>query len=122
MPEIKKDEIREERIDMEIIVDAYGTEEQAMGWYYYLEDKIQFPFTARCIKNVGKSPLRKGEEVIVIKMADEEECSHGMFVEINWNNRSFYIPLEQLQPINTDDETMEAVEDWHYWIARGYEL
>ena len=33
-----KDEAREERIHMEIIVDAYGPEEQAMGWYNYLDD------------------------------------------------------------------------------------
>ena len=32
----RRDEHREERISMEIIVDAYGPEEQAMGWYYYL--------------------------------------------------------------------------------------
>ena len=31
---------------MEIVVDAYGLEEQAMGWYSYLEEKLQFPFTA----------------------------------------------------------------------------
>jgi hypothetical protein len=31
-----KDEEREERITMEAVVDAYGPEEQAMGWYYYL--------------------------------------------------------------------------------------
>ena len=31
-----KDEEREERIHMEIIVDAYGPEERAMGWYNYL--------------------------------------------------------------------------------------
>lgn len=30
----RRDEQREERIGMEIIVDAYGAEEQAMGWYY----------------------------------------------------------------------------------------
>jgi hypothetical protein len=29
-----RDEEREQRITMEIIVDAYGPEEQAMGWYY----------------------------------------------------------------------------------------
>lgn len=33
-------EEREERIMMDIIVDAYGPEEQAMGCYYYLEDTI----------------------------------------------------------------------------------
>jgi hypothetical protein len=30
----KKDQEREERISNEVIVDAYGPEEQAMGWYY----------------------------------------------------------------------------------------
>jgi hypothetical protein len=34
MKEIERDEERENRIVSEIIVDAYGPEEQAMGWYY----------------------------------------------------------------------------------------
>ena len=38
-------------------------EEQAMGWYYYLEDKICFPFKAKCISSKVTSPLRKGESV-----------------------------------------------------------
>ena len=36
MARVKKDNERENRIVDEIIVDAYGAEEQAMGWYYYL--------------------------------------------------------------------------------------
>ena len=39
-----RDEERERRISMEIVVDAYGPEEQAMGWYYSLEDRLGFPF------------------------------------------------------------------------------
>ncbi len=39
------------------IVDAYGPEEQALGWYYYLENKIGFPFQAKCI--VAKTRDRK---------------------------------------------------------------
>jgi len=53
---------REERITMEIIVDAYGPEEQAMGWYYYLEDKIHFPFTAVCNEKRAILPLHVGDE------------------------------------------------------------
>src|SRR5215218_10554783 len=34
-----RDEEREQRITMEIVVDAYTPEEQAMGWYYSLEDR-----------------------------------------------------------------------------------
>ena len=40
-----KNNVREDRIAFEAIVDANGPEEQAMGWYYYLDDKMTFPFT-----------------------------------------------------------------------------
>jgi hypothetical protein len=49
----KKDEIREERIDMEVVVDAYDSGERAMGWYYYLEDANQV------LKNPKKDKQRK---------------------------------------------------------------
>src|SRR3712207_9133401 len=63
MAKAERDEEREERIRMEIVVDAYGPEEQAMGWYYYLEDQLQFPFRARCIAERASSPLQIGDEV-----------------------------------------------------------
>ena len=43
----KRDPAREDRIRNEAIVDA-SPEEQAMSWYYYLDDKISFPFRAQC--------------------------------------------------------------------------
>lgn len=54
-----KDRIREERIRNEVIVDAYGPQEQVMGWYYYLDGKMRFPFQARCAVTRTVSPLRK---------------------------------------------------------------
>ena len=40
----KRDTVREDRIYNEAIIDA-RPEEQAMSWFYYLEDKISFrPF------------------------------------------------------------------------------
>ena len=79
-----RDEEREQRITMEIIVDAYTPEEQAMGWYYSLEDRLHFPFVARCIAQRSISPLRVGDEVEVVGMAPEAECQHEMFVLIRW--------------------------------------
>ena len=58
-----RDEEREQRITMEIVVDAYTPEEQAMGWYYSLEDRLHFPFVANCIAERAISPLRVGDEV-----------------------------------------------------------
>ena len=52
-----KDDEREERISMEIIVDVYSSDEQALGWYYYLEEHLHVPFQARCIAHHPLSPL-----------------------------------------------------------------
>ena len=95
----KIDKTREHRIEMEIVVDAYGTEERAMGWYYYLEDKLEFPFKAKCIRERPISPLKKGEAVDVIAMAPEKECQQDMFVQIRWNGRKFAVSLSQLKGI-----------------------
>ncbi|MGD8500099.1 MAG: calcium-binding protein [Phycisphaerales bacterium] len=123
MAEARKNAERENRIEMEIIVDAYGPEEQAMGWYYYLEDKLYFPFLTTCIAERAISPLRKGDEVEIVGMAPEEECQHEMFVETRWERRTLAIPLSQLKPIAEADEgTTEAIEDWHYWVGQGYML
>ena len=108
---------------MEIIVDAYGPEEQAMGWYYYLEETLQFPFTAICNSKRAISPLLVKDEVDVIGMAPEEECEREMFVTIRWERDGLAVPLSQLSPITeTDPETKQAVEDWQYWVQMGYQF
>jgi hypothetical protein len=118
-----KNKQREERIIMEIVVDAYGPEEQAMGWYYYLEEKLHFPFSAKCIAERAVSPLRKGDEIEIVGMAPEDECRHEMFVKTRWDRRTLAIPLAQIQPIAaTSADTKEAIADWQYWLGQGYEF
>jgi hypothetical protein len=120
---LRKNKDRENRITMEIIVDAYGPEEQAMGWYYYLEDKLQFPFTAVCSAKRAISPLQVKDEVEVVRMAPEEECEKEMFVTIRWEKGGLAVPLCQLTAISfTDEQTKQAVEDWHYWVQMGYKF
>ena len=115
---------REERIDTEIAVDAYGPEERAMGWYCYLEDKLSFPFAATCTAARAVSPLQKGDEVEVLDMAPSDECQHEMFVMIGYGvKEKLGVPLSQLKPgSDTDDATRQAVEDWLYWVGQGYEF
>jgi hypothetical protein len=116
----KRDRLREKRIHNEVIVDAYGPEEQALGWYYFLEDKLRFPFPARCISAKVVSPLRKGETVEVLRMAPEDACAGDMLVLIRWQGRNVAVPLSQLVAIDADESTIEAIGDWHYWLAQGY--
>ena len=119
----QRDNKREERMTMEIVVDAHDQDERAMGWYSYLEDQLQFPFTATCIAKRAISPLQVKDEVEVIGMPGEDECKHEMFVTIRWEREGLAVPLSQLKPIrDTDAQTRQAVADWHYWVRMGYEF
>jgi len=118
----KTDPLREDRIIMQIVVDAYDSGERAMGWYCYLESQLHFPFTGRCWARRSISPLRVKQKVQVIGMAPSDECYREMFVVIRWDEDELAIPLSQLQVIEADSQTKEAVEDWHYWVKQGYEF
>ena len=114
--------IREARILNEIIVDANSGSEQAMGWYSYLEDQLQFPFRARCVVEREISALRESEEVNVLGMSSDKACEHEIFVRVKWQGRSIAVPLRQLRGLQVDAKTREAIEDWHYWVDQGYEF
>jgi hypothetical protein len=123
MKEIPEDPKREERIANEVTVDAYGSEEVMAGWLTYLQDNLACPFDAECIEEMKISPLRKGEKVTVLELLDDEEyLGSDFFVRIEWMGRKMGVPLAQLQPLKVDKETKQAVEDWQYWKARGYQF
>ena len=107
----KKEPLREKRSQNEAIVDAYGPEEQALGWYYYLENQIKFPFTARCIASKVVSPLRIGDTAEVRGLAPQDSCAHDILVLIRWHGRNVAVPLSQLAAIDADQSTIEAIGD-----------
>jgi hypothetical protein len=113
-----RDEEREERIKMEIVVDAYTDDEQAMGWHIYLEETMEFPFEARCIEQQEVSPLEEGETVRVVGKPSSEPSLRQQFVTIDWMDREFGVPLSQLEPVEANENTQQAVSDWHYWLDR----
>jgi hypothetical protein len=116
----RRDSKREARIRNEVIVDTYNPEEQVVGWYYYLEGKLRFPFRAKCVTSNVVSPLRKGEVGEVSRMAPEDACSGDMLVLIRWQGRNVAVPLSQLVALNAEESTIEAINDWHYWVAQGH--
>ena len=115
---VDRDEERDKRIEMEIIVDTYSAEEQAMGWNAYLKDTLEFPFEARCRTEREESPLKKGETVRVVGMPVTDSTLRQQFVTIEWKNRELGVPLKQLEPVDASSTTEQAVADWHYWLRR----
>ena len=120
MNNIDENKEKEERIENEVIIDAYGSYEKVTGWYCYLNDKITFPFSAVCIKELKNSPLKEEEHVSVLETSEDEDNLSGLHVIVEYNGRKFEVPLAQLKPLNVDRNTKKAIEDWHYWVNRGY--
>lgn len=116
---------RDQRITHDILVDAYTFEEQMSGWYYYLEDKIEFPFIAQWDDHM----------VTVMQMANEEECERDIFVEILYSEAVeleeeeeesngedvFSVRLVDVEPVDGDEDSVEAIADWKYWQQWGLE-
>lgn len=120
MENLERDEEREERIAFDVVVDANGPDEVAMGWYYYVAENAHYPFKARCIKELQGSPLKKDESVDVIDISSGEDCDNEIRVLVKLMDRTFGVPLSQLEPEDADEETTQIVGDWHYWVRRGY--
>src|SRR5258706_2453051 len=94
----KVDPDREERITMEVVVDAYDASERATGWFAYLERAMEFPFTARCTERRAIFPLLPGGEIQVVSMAPPDQGSHQKFVMIRWEHGDPGVPLSPLVP------------------------
>lgn len=127
---VKEDPVREDRILLDIVVDAYNETERALGWYYHLEQEITFPFAARikhgfadaCALGNKRSPLREGDMVSVVGLASEDACMSSVEAVVEHHQAQFIVPLVRLECQTTDESTLQAVSDWHYWCARGYEF
>ncbi len=59
----RRNSAREERIAMEIIVDAYGPEEQAMGWYSYLDEELREKLIQLVTKDTNEIVLGNIDEI-----------------------------------------------------------
>ena len=117
------DSSRENRIDDEIVVDAYDEQERAMGWYCHLQDKISFPFLAKWKKTNKKTGAIAEKEVEVIDMASADDCESSMYVEVAYigeKDDTFTAKLSDIEAINPDADTEEAIADWKYWVDMDY--
>ena len=123
MKETPENKAREKRIRDEVIVDCYGSEEVLIGWLTYLQDNLDYPFEAECIKEKKISPLLEGEKVTVLELLDDDEyLGSDFFVRIEWMGRKTGVPLSQLKPLKVSKETKQAIEDWQYWKARDHQF
>lgn len=123
MPQQAQDDDREQRIAMQVYVDVYEEAESGLSWYYYLENRLQFPFKAHWTKKRDQESFTTDDVVEVIGLPHEDDCEREMLVNIRYREGEledeFAVPLANIVPIEVDADTQEAIADWHYWVDMG---
>ncbi|MEL7120102.1 MAG: calcium-binding protein, partial [Bacteroidota bacterium] len=123
LSKMTSEEIRH-KIDYEIIVDCYDDYEVNMGWYYFFEEALEFPFEAEINLKTrnGKTNLTK---VDVLGIATEE----GNFDEINeislevspkGSETTLDVVLSKLKNLKANQSVIEAFEIWNFWKSGKY--
>jgi len=46
--------------------------------------------------------------------------TRDMLVLVPWQGHKMAVPLSQLVATDADESTLEAIGDWHCWVAQGY--
>jgi hypothetical protein len=117
---MQTNQTRETRFAEEILREAEDKTERAMAWYYYLDDKINFRFSAVWNKINRKTSTVEKKNVEVLCMSDADICLNNMYVVISYMDDQYDVKLSEIEAIDADEQTKEALADWGYWLARGY--
>ena len=112
----EKNAERDHRIHDEIIVDAYGEEEQAMSWYYYMEENLDFPMQAKIkLRLRGGKTEEKTVKIVEVDPKSETSLTLRLGITEGKSDRVQYISPFDIVSINTSDENLEILNDWLYW-------
>jgi len=114
MTEAKMNEI----IMLEIVVDAKDDEDVAMGWFYYMQDELEFPFEAEM-----ESKNRRGEKSVIqidvlgLSSSNENNNSPEVILEVSekGSERVIDVGISKLQNVKGDESTENAVAIWKHW-------
>lgn len=109
------DEEMQEKIDYEIIVDAYDEYEQSMGWFYFFEETLEFPFmaTAQLKKRDG---TMESKRVKLVGLASKEEDFMNSDFNLEMEQGQYLRPVaySALSDVKASDETLEAFQIWDF--------
>ena len=108
-------------IDYEVVVDAYDDSEVYMGWYYFMSERLKFPFKAVATikKRNGTSEKHTVEVVEDATDGDRFKCQ-AYYVNVDYEGVMMKAEVGDLKPINASEETLKAITVWQYGKENGY--
>jgi len=93
----------------EAIVDAYGDEEQEVGFLTMREDNLPFPFKALVV----------GEEVEVIGV-EQDPHERGIMAICKREGKKYRVSVTSLAFAGKAPEEIEWIEAYKVWIRGGW--
>ena len=106
---VTRDPECENRIEMNALVDTYSSEEALSGWYSYLEDELEFPF----------SIIAQGEKILITVLAEIEKFDGDFYVYGKAKKGNFAIGLSEVQLVEASMQTEQVIKDWLYFTKIG---
>ena len=115
------------QIEDNVIVDCYNDEEISNSWECYMEERLCEPFSAKIISENTEIPVG---EVVTVKdnlyQFDEigsiiwkkSDASTIEYLDVQWNDKEFDIHINDLEPVDKNIDTIEAIKNWNYWIKK----
>jgi len=109
---------REGRIQDEILVDTYSDEEITASWHSYLEEYLNFPFTAM-VRTHQSGAAPHLSNVRLVAMAPLSRCAYWQMWVLGRREEQegalFHFFLSDLTEAEADPERIQALADWNYW-------
>ena len=107
-----------EIITNEIVVDAKDADDVAMGWLYYMQAELLFPFEAKMeVKNRNEEKSVVRIDVLDLSPDNENNNSPEVILEVSekGSERVMDVRISKLQDVKADESTKNAVAIWKYW-------
>ena len=114
------------QIEYKVIVDCYDDEEVSNAWDCYMGERLCESFPAKIIGGNHEIPVG---EIVTVKdnlhqfdeigtiMWKRDYASTIDYVEVQWNDKEFDIDINDLEPLDKNVDTIEAIKYWNYWIT-----
>lgn len=117
-------EEKRHKIDYEIIVDCYDDHEVNMGWYYFFEKTLEFPFEAAMFikSRDGKSKLKKVDVLGIATKEGDFDNLQEIALEVSPKESEIIMEagISKLKNLKGSQANREAFEIWNFWKSGQY--
>ncbi len=106
------------KLDYEILVDCYDDYEAASAWQQYLEETLEFPFTATAqLKRRGGTTETKSVTIVGIPDNGNRYLDRDFNVQMEQGGYVVPVAWSALSDIQASDKTQEALAVWAFWVG-----